>query len=182
MPPPAPTPIRLTPADAERYARLRRKMLAEAPWAFDAGPDNEQGVAHDVYARMFADDQHAVLAIATAYSWGLTPGQPDLVAAAGITRMRAQKFAHRARIWGVYVDSAHRRRGLGRAVVSAAIRCGRGWAGVDYLDLGVSENSPEARWLFEGLGFKQWGREPEATDHGAQRFDEIYMTMKLKRS
>ena len=181
MPSSTPTPIRLTPADAERYTRLRRQMLTDVPWAFDAGPDDDQPPRQDLYALMFAADPHAVFAIESAHSWGLTPGRPELVAAAGITRTKAPKFAHRARLWGVYVESKYRGHGLGKAVLGAAIECARGWTGVDYVDLGVSENSPEARRLYERLGFKEWGREPEATDHAGRRYDEIYMSMKLKR-
>jgi RimJ/RimL family protein N-acetyltransferase len=180
-PTPTPTPIRLTPADAERYARLRRKMLAEVPWAFDAGPDDGEAPREDLYARMFTEDQHAVFAIESAHSWGLTPGRPELAAAAGLSRTRAPRFAHRARLWGVFVEAKYRGHGLGKAVVSSSIECARGWEGIDYLDLGVSENAAEALRLYERLGFKPWGREPEATAYGGRRYDEIYMTMKMKR-
>jgi L-amino acid N-acyltransferase YncA len=43
----------------------------------------------------------------------------------------------------------------------------------------VSENAPEAQRLYESLGFQQWGREPEATQHEGRRYDEIHMTLKL---
>jgi RimJ/RimL family protein N-acetyltransferase len=49
------------------------------------------------------------------------------------------------------------------------------------VDLGVSENAPEARRLYEKLGFRVWGREPASTQHGTQRYDEIYMSLRLQR-
>lgn len=170
-------PIRLTPDDAERYARLRRRMLNLAPWAFDASPDDEEALDPARIVAMLADGSSATFAIEA-------PGPPsvdgpELAAAAGITRAKAAKFAHRERLWGVFVDPAHRGQGLGRAVTAAAIEAARGWAGVEFIDLGVSENAPEALALYESLGFRAWGREPQATEHDGRRYDEIHMTLRL---
>ena len=63
--------------------------------------------------------------------------------------------------------------------MSAAIDLARSWVGVDFVDLSVSENAPEAQRLYESLGFEQWGREPEVTEYEGQRYDEIYMTLRL---
>jgi ribosomal protein S18 acetylase RimI-like enzyme len=60
----------------------------------------------------------------------------------------------------------------------APLEGARGW-GVDYVDLGVSDNSPEALRLYESFGFRAWGREPEATEHNGRRYDEIHMTLRL---
>ena len=49
----------------------------------------------------------------------------------------------------------------------------------DYIDLGVSENAPEALHLYESLCFEVWGREPDSTSYEGHRYDEIYMTLKL---
>ena len=68
---------------------------------------------------------------------------------------------------------------MGRAVVCAAIDLARSWDGVDYVDLGVSENAPDARNLYERLGFVAWGREPESLQIDDRRFDEIYMCLRL---
>jgi ribosomal protein S18 acetylase RimI-like enzyme len=128
-------------------------MLTDAPWAFSA-----------------SDTPSAPMTAPT----GL-----ELVAAAGIRRLQGSKSAHRAQLWGVFVEPAQRGRGLGRRVVVAAIARARGWPGVDYVDLGVSEQAPEARHLYESLGFRPWGREPESTCVGDRRYDEIYMTLRL---
>jgi RimJ/RimL family protein N-acetyltransferase len=80
----------------------------------------------------------------------------------------------------VFVEPAYRGNGLGRAVVTAAIDLARSWPGVDYVDLGASERAPEAQCLYENLGFRAWGREPEATEIGGRRYDEIHMTLRLR--
>ena len=162
-----PQPLRLTPADAERYARLRRRMLEAEPWAFSSSPDDDRVLANP--GATLADPLNVIVAIAAA--------DGALVAAAGVRWNDRRKFVHRAMIWGVFVEAAHRGQGFGRAVVSALIEIAR--PRVDYVDLTVSARSPEALALYHSLGFVTWGREPEATEVEGQRFDELHMTLRL---
>lgn len=180
------TPFRLTPSDAERYARFRMRMLRESPWAFASSPEDDASLDIEHMARMLAEDQNAIFAVEArdlASDGTSTPddarSRKDLIAAAGIFRRNQRKFSHRAKLWGVFVDTGRRGEGLGRAVVTAAVTAARGWDGVDYVDLGVSENAPEAQRLYEGLGFRAWGREPESLQHEDRRYDEIFMTLRL---
>jgi ribosomal protein S18 acetylase RimI-like enzyme len=180
------TPIRLQVSDAERYARLRLRMLLGAPWAFAASPDDDRVLNASELASYLQDEQKALFAIEQPADSG-RPGSPrstgndaELVAAAGIVRVSSPKLAHRAKVWGVYVDPEYRRLGFGRLVVAAVVGHARQWPGVDFVDLGVSENSPEAQRLYESLGFEMWGREPEAIECDGRRYDEIYMTLRLK--
>jgi ribosomal protein S18 acetylase RimI-like enzyme len=181
------TVIRLGPDDAERYARLRLRMLTLAPWAFGATPDDDEALDVRHLTHMFAQGHHATFAIEAERS--LEPngqierdseGLPELVASASVVRAKSAKFAHRARVWGVFVEPAFRGQGLGKALMHAVITHARSWRGVTYLDLGVSANSPEAQRLYEGLGFTVWGREPEATEHDGRRYDEVHMTLRLQ--
>ncbi len=168
-------PVFLQPCDAARYARLRLRMLLDAPWAFGASPENDRGLDLAFLEKALATETQAIFAIEA------TPGHEDseLIAAVGILRQASPKFRHRASIWGVFVEPDHRRKGLGRAVMSAAIDLARTWPGVDYVDLGVSERADAARRLYESLGFVAWGREPEATEIDGRRYDEIHMTLRL---
>ncbi len=179
-------PIRLKPTDVERYARLRLRMLLDSPWSFSASPDDDVALDLTHLAAVLGEEHSAIFAIeAPSHDHRDQQGSdqahtsPELIAAASILRMKRPKFAHRTRIWGVFVEPAYRGRGLGRAVVSAAIELARTWPGVDYLDLGVSANAPEAQRLYESLGFTAWGREPEATEYEGRRYDEIHMTLRL---
>jgi ribosomal protein S18 acetylase RimI-like enzyme len=162
----------LTPADASRYARLRLRMLTEAPWAFAASPEDDVALDPARLATYLAEEESAIFAVEAC-------SDQELVAAASIMRMKQLKFAHRARLWGVFVEPEHRGKGLGKAIVGAAVALARCWAGVSYIDLGVSANAPDAQRLYESLGFKAWGREPEATALDGRRYDEIHMTLKL---
>jgi GNAT superfamily N-acetyltransferase len=50
-------------------------------------------------------------------------------------------------LWGLFVDERYRGYGVGRALVADALALARQWHGVEYVDLGVSEASPEAHHL-----------------------------------
>lgn len=165
-----PEAIRLKPADAERYARLRRRMLEDAPWSFIASPEDDPTVG-EVRTRL-AEETNAIFAVEKEAGGAL-------IAAAGVVRLPRAKLAHRAIIWGVFVEPAHRRAGLGRLVTRAAIDLARSWPGVDWVALSVSENASAAQRLYESMGFVTWGREPEAIEWLGCRYDETHMSLRL---
>jgi ribosomal protein S18 acetylase RimI-like enzyme len=162
--------LRLTPADAGRYVRLRRRMLLDTPAAFAASPEDDVASDEAFVADVLARAENAILAVEAG---------GELVAVAGVARQSKAKFAHRADIWGVYVEPAHRGAGHARAVLAAAIDLARSWPGVDWVDIGVSAATPGAQRLYESLGFVAWGREPEASLVGGERHDEVFMALRL---
>lgn len=177
-----PTVLRLTPADAARYVTLRRRMLTDSPWSFGASLDDDRFLDAEAVGVWLGDPHNLIFAVeqpAGGAAEEVAGAERELAGAVGITRMQRGKFAHRASVWGVFVTPEEQGRGWGRALMEAAIGAARGWAGVDYLDLTVSENAPAARRLYERLGFAAWGREPEALAHDGRRYDEIYMTLRL---
>ncbi|MDM7916007.1 MAG: N-acetyltransferase family protein [Candidatus Eisenbacteria bacterium] len=165
---------RLTSGDAARYARLRLRMLHDSPWAFGSSPEDDFALDREHLVQMFASEAEAAT---VAFE---DPETGELIAAAGVRRESKKKFRHRATIWGVYVEPAHRGKGLGAELIATLLEIARGWPGVDYVDLGVSEGAPEAKRLYERFGFRAWGREPGATQlEDGRRFDEIHMTLLL---
>jgi ribosomal protein S18 acetylase RimI-like enzyme len=60
----------------------------------------------------------------------------------------------------LYVVPARRGRGLGRALMNAAIELARG-EGADYMDLGTAETDIAARALYESLGFSNREGKPD---------------------
>jgi ribosomal protein S18 acetylase RimI-like enzyme len=163
--------VRLEPADAARYVTLRRRMLEDSPWAFGSSPDDDTRLDVSHVAASLAQSEYAILAVEEG---------TDLVATLGVGRNHRAKFAHRAYVWGVFVEPAHRRLGHGAALLAHAIELARGWPGIDYIDLAVSAGSPEARALYERFGFRVWGTEPEATQVAGRRYDEHHMTLRLR--
>jgi len=60
----------------------------------------------------------------------------------------------------LYVAPAHRGRGLGRALMNAAIELARS-RGADYMDLNTAETDVAARSLYESLGFSNREGKPD---------------------
>ncbi len=160
----------LDPADVERYVVFRQRMLNEAPWAFAASPSADITSQADTLRELLSGEQNVLVVAEDA------PGG-SLIAGAGVVGHRHEKMAHRAKIWGVFVDRSWRGRGLGERVMRRAIGVAKGWEGVDSVSLSVSANAPEARRLYERLGFVRWGTEPAALRLGDEVYDEDHMVL-----
>ncbi|MEM7755272.1 MAG: GNAT family N-acetyltransferase [Planctomycetota bacterium] len=175
----APQPRRLGPPDVAAYIALRRRMLADEPWAFAGSPDRDVALDPEAVANWLRDPENAILAAPDP-----DRTNPDrLIASAGIRREEYGKLRHRALIWGVFVEPDFRAQGLGARVVQAAIDIARNWSTpedpIKLVYLSVSEKTPGAQRLYERLGFKAWGTEPDATYWNGQTAAETHLHLNL---
>src|SRR4029434_7512261 len=123
--------------DAEAWALLRREALEAHPLAFGASvPEDPSTLADSVRPRLGPNHESAVFGAFDAAS---------LVGIVGIVRNEGKKERHKSLIWGMYVTSGSRRRGIGELLMRAAIGQARSWPGVELVHLAVSETAPEAR-------------------------------------
>ena len=161
---------RLQSDDAEAYVSLRRAMLLDTPWAFSASPGSDRGSDIERVIESFARPGFAIIGAFEA---------EGLAAVAGLSREDKPKRAHIAWVWGVYTAPQHRRRGLSRAVLIEAIEVARAWPGMGCVQLSVSERSPQARAMYESLGFEAWGVEPDAIRVDGRAYSETHMRREL---
>ena len=161
----------LGPEDAAAYAAVRGRMLVDTPWAYTGAPGDDPPSEVSYMREQLGSTEHAVLAA--------TDGPGQIVAVAGINRLKRLKQRHRAYIWGVWCDPAYRGRGLGRAVVAAAIELARQWPGVEIVALAASVKSQGAIRLYESLGFIRWGLEPSVLRIDGEGIDEVHLALKL---
>jgi len=161
----------LTPADAPLYTALRREMLHDSPWSFASSPGDDVALTPNFIETKLAEPGQA---IAGAFDEAAS-GQARLIGAAGLFRDHHVKMAHRARLWGVYIVPAARRRGTAARVVSLALDIARSWPGVNSVGLSVSARADNARRLYERLGFTAWGHEPDVIRIGGESCDEVHM-------
>ena len=103
-----------------------------------------------------------------------------LVGSIGVYREPHLKAAHKAHVWGMYVAPAHRGRGVGAALLQAALDHARSLPGVSWVHLGVSSAAPAARHVYEAAGFEVWGAEPEALRHGGESIVEYHMARRIE--
>jgi ribosomal protein S18 acetylase RimI-like enzyme len=160
----------LTPLDAPAFVVLRRAALDDAPLAFAASPEDDvAGSVESVAAQLGRGPDFVIL--------GAFRGEA-LEGAAGLYRDRHRKACHKAHIWGMYVRPDARRGGLGAALINAAVEHAR-TLGVDWVQLSVSAAAADAKRLYERLGFRVWGVEPDALRHEGRAADEHHMALRL---
>lgn len=161
----------LGPADAEAYALLRREALERHPLAFGSGPACDLQELRDTFRAHAADPSRFA-------AYGAFAGE-GLVGIGRLYRRTGLKETHKCEIVGMYVTAAHRRRGVGRALLRALLRHARTWSGVTHVYISVTDAAPEAARLYESEGFRRWGSEPAALRWQGTTVAEHHMALAL---
>jgi RimJ/RimL family protein N-acetyltransferase len=157
--------------DVEAYLEIRRAALIDSPLAFVSSPADDFAVSPERVREQLRRASES--AIFGAF-------RPGLVGVAGLYRDRHVKAAHKARLWGMYVDAGHRRQGLGAGLLDAVLRHARTMGGVTWVELGVMSAVPGAQRLYERVGFERWGTEPDAFRHDGETVVEHHMALRLE--
>jgi RimJ/RimL family protein N-acetyltransferase len=160
----------LTPEDAEIYFEHRRAALVDEPLAFAASPEDDVAFSVDAVRGLLARAPDSVVIGAF----------PDtLVGSIGIIRDRHLKYAHKMHIVGMYVSPRWRKRGIGNALLQAALDHARSLDGVSQIQLSVSDAVPAAWRLYERCGFRVWGTEIDSLRHDGRSCAEHHMVLEL---
>lgn len=85
-----------------------------------------------------------------------------LLGVAGLAFERREKLAHKATLFGMYVQPAQRGAGLGRQLLQAVLMEARSRPGVQLVQLTVSAGNQSAQSLYRQGGFIPFGLEPHA--------------------
>jgi RimJ/RimL family protein N-acetyltransferase len=158
--------------DAESFVVLRREALGDAPLAFASSPDDDSVSDPAAVREHLRRGPDTVIL-------GAFDGQ-RLVGAVGIYRDRHVKASHKSHLWGMYVTPSGRRAGVASELLGASIRHAETLAGVSWIHLAVSSASTGALRLYESVGFRPWGTEPEALRHGGQAVSLVHMALRLR--
>lgn len=161
----------LTPDDTDAYVRLRREALEREPLAFSASIEDDRGLDSAFVRQMLTDTEGG--AVFGAFT-------PELIGIVGIYRDPHRKAAHKAQIWGMYVQPAFRQSGIGNSLISTAIRHAREMPEITQIHLCVSETAGAARRLYERHGFKIWGTEPRALCYDGRLVAEHHLCLMLE--
>jgi GNAT superfamily N-acetyltransferase len=160
---------RLTPADAEVYAQLRREALELEPYSFSSSPGDDRMRSIEFVRDTLEGSSQAVFGAL----------MPQLVGTVGIQRLTRKKVAHKAELWGMYVRRDYRRQGLGRQLIEAALEFARALDGVRQVHLCVTEKAASAAALYGQLGFVTWGTEPAGVSVDGEDVADRHMILRL---
>jgi GNAT superfamily N-acetyltransferase len=159
----------LTETDVASFLTIRKTALLESPGAFLASPEDDFAASEAAVCELLQRPDSVLFG---AYS-------PDLSGTLGLYRDRTRKAAHKAHLWGMFVLPAQRQHGLATHLLQAAIEHARTLPGVASLHLCTGEATPRARHLYEKVGFKTWGIEPDAIRVGADSYSDYHMILTL---
>jgi RimJ/RimL family protein N-acetyltransferase len=165
---------RLVSQDLDAYFANRLRALEYAPSAFLTTLEEEKARGNAHFAKTLSHDGHD-RAIFGAMANGLAVGT------VGIFRESRPKVIHKSMIWGMYVDTDHRKSGVGGKILDLAIRFAREEMNVTTVNLSLETNNFGARQLYESRGFRVWGTEPKAMHFENKFWDEHHMVLELKQ-
>lgn len=149
----------------ESLRAVRLQALAESPASFGSTLAGEQALTEDVWRERARGSATTRLFIA----W-------TEAGAAGLTGVVDEKDGS-VQLVSVWVNPLQRRRGVARALTTAALRFARG-RGFALVRLWVTDGNAGARTLYEHLGFTSTGRrQPLPSD---PRFDEHELKLELE--
>jgi ribosomal protein S18 acetylase RimI-like enzyme len=163
----------LEATDAASWRELRLRGLRTDARAFGQTYEEAAAQTPEGNAARFTPEALVEVPIFGAFVDG------ELVGTCGLFREKGLKNRHKATLWGMYVDAAARGRGLGEALLEAAIARARTMPGVLQINLTVwSENANAAR-LYAKHGFEVYGRERRSLRHEGVDDDEDLMVLHL---
>lgn len=163
-----------SPDDAKELHRLREQSLEECPEAYSMGLEKWRGAPVTSVAAMIeasASGQDGPLV-------GVFQNE-TLLGFVGVKVIGRQKVAHVGTLWGLYVDPAHRRNGLGEQLIQRVLEMAKSVQSLEQVRLMVSTQSKAAVALFEKLDFQEYGVEPRGRKIDDHYHDLAYMWRRL---
>jgi RimJ/RimL family protein N-acetyltransferase len=161
----------LEPADVPAYTALRLQSLVLEPHSFASSPEDDKACDPDFVRAALKDPDQVIFGFFN----------PELAGAVGVYRDKHLKARHKTHIWGMYVTQGNRGAGIGRRLLEAAVDWSRTREGVIQVHLVVSPRTPKARALYQSLGFRLWGVEPNALRINGELIDDEHMVLRLIR-
>lgn len=161
--------------DAALFRTVRLRALREEPDAYGSSYDEQKDRPLAAFEeRLRPTDERVTL--------GAFEGE-TLVGTITFTRDTGAKDRHKGVITTMYVAPEARGRGVGRALLLAAIARARAMPGVEQIHLGVVTTNTAARALYASVGFSTYGTEPHALKNGDGEYvDEELMVLWLNQA
>ncbi|MEJ1226714.1 GNAT family N-acetyltransferase [Pseudomonas sp. CCNWLW56] len=161
---------RLRAGDAQAYRELMLQAYERHPQAFTSSVSERAAMPMNWWESRLTGRFDVVLGAFVA---------DELAAIVGLALDHRQKARHKATLFGMYVDDAHRHRGLGQRLLEAALAEARRHDFLRLVQLTVTAGNDPAIKLYQRCGFVLYGLEPMAIRGGDEYFDKIHMWLEL---
>lgn len=157
--------------DAEAYRALMLEAYGEYPQAFTSSVAERAAMPLSWWEKRLDNPLDRLL------------GGFDADRLAGIVGLAfepREKARHKVTLFGMYVNAAYQRQGLGLQLVKAALAEARQHARLKVIQLTVTAGNDAALALYQRCGFIQYGLEPLAVRVGVDYFDKLHLWRELK--
>ena len=144
----------LNSSDAEAYQFIRLQALRDSPTAFNSSYEEEKKRPLSAFAES--------LSLSPSRTMFGAFNSSKIVAIISVGRESRKKVNHKGSINGMFVAPSHRRQGLGKQLLTHALRFADSQTGLIQLTLVVNASNISAISLYKSFGFKSFGIEPTA--------------------
>jgi ribosomal protein S18 acetylase RimI-like enzyme len=166
----------ITSQDAAAYRNLRLEGLRNHPEAFSESVEEFAARAVGDIAAMIGDNP----ASPDGFILGAFDDKDRLVGVVSLARESFLKERHKAILWGMHVSADYRRRGIGRRLVEELVTRARDYGDIEQIILNAATRNTPAVRFYESLGFRSFGREPNALHVGDLSYDQEHMILDLR--
>lgn len=158
----------LTASDAAPYRELMLEAYSSAPDAFTSTAEERAREPEAWWIKRIADPG------GSSACFGARQGS-GLLGAVALQYASKPKTRHSAQIIGMYVRAPARGKGIGKALLMAAMNHAARRPGTMILTLTVTEGNEPAVRLYQDAGFHVWGTQPMAIATPAGYKGKVHM-------